>query len=95
MQSLRSNKPIIILLSLALLAIIAAGILVTSQAFRPVEARQDPTIVAVQPDGSIPVSRRAVIAIQFDQHMNHASVESAAWAVKKRFNLCAVRRDSA
>jgi hypothetical protein len=77
MQSLRSNKPIIIVLSLVLLGLVAAGIWVTSQAFRPVEARQDPTIVLVEPDGSIPVSRRAVVAIQFDQHMDHASVEAA------------------
>ncbi len=77
MQRLRSNKPIIIVLSLILLGLIAAGIWVTSQAFRPVEARQDPTIVMVEPDGSVPVSRRAVVAIQFDQQMNHASVESA------------------
>lgn len=77
MQRLRSNKPIIILLSLVLLGLVAAGIWVTSQAFRPVEARQDPTILTVQPDGSTPVSRRAAIAIQFDQHMDHSSVEAA------------------
>lgn len=77
MSAVRSNKPIIILLSLLLVVIAGAGLFFMQQAFQPPEARENPTVVSTLPDGSGPASRATTLEFLFSQQMDHVSVEAA------------------
>ncbi|HEX8683815.1 MAG TPA: Ig-like domain-containing protein, partial [Ardenticatenaceae bacterium] len=77
MGTLRSNKPLIIILLVAILALAGTGVWWMQQNLRPPEALQNPAVVEVLPAPAESVSRATTIEIAFDQQMDRASVEEA------------------
>ena len=73
---IRSNKALIVMLSLILITAIGAGIWWVLQLGRPLEARQNPTVSVLQPSEEI-VSRHSQFEFVFDQKMDHTAVEQA------------------
>ncbi len=75
MSSARSNRTLIIILAVVVVALIAGGVYVAQNAFGPVEARTNPTAqIAVMPPSD---GRSPSVEIQFDQRMDRTSVERA------------------
>ncbi|MGB0384336.1 MAG: Ig-like domain-containing protein [Ardenticatenaceae bacterium] len=75
-MAIRSNKPLIVLLTLLLIGAIGAAIWWAVQLRRPLEARQNPTVSVELPAEGI-VSRNSNFEFVFDQKMDHAAVEQA------------------
>lgn len=77
MGTLRSNKPLIVLLSIVILALAGTGVWWMLQNLQPPEARQSPAVLEVSPASDAAVSRATTLEIAFDQQMDRASVEEA------------------
>jgi hypothetical protein len=76
-MALRSNKILIVLLSLVLAGAIGASLWFVQQEFVPEEARANPRVLQALPGGPALVSRMTTVEILFDQQMDHGAVQDA------------------
>lgn len=73
----RSNRFLVIILGVVLVALIGGGLYMARNAFLPQEAQRDPTAQIIVPNTEGTVGRTTSLEIRFDQRMNQATVLAA------------------